>query len=40
MTEIEIPDGLGDVFTHMGWQLITNKSSAQYKLKEYYGMNS
>ena len=39
MTEIKIPDGLGDVFTHMGWQLITNKSSAQYKLREYYGMN-
>ena len=35
----EIPDELGDVFTHMGWQLITNKSSAQYKLREYYGTN-
>ena len=35
----EIPDGLGDVFTHMGWQMITNKRSDQYKLKEEYGEN-
>ncbi len=34
----EIPEWLGDVFTHMGWQMITNKRSDQYKLKEKYGM--
>ena len=39
MTEIEIPDGLGDISTHIGWRIITDKSSAQYKLKEYYGMH-
>lgn len=36
---ISIPDGLGKVHTYMGWQLITSKSSMQYKLKEAAGMN-
>ena len=36
---VEIPEGLGNVFTHMGWQLITYKDSPQYKLREKYGTN-
>lgn len=36
---VDVPDGLGDVHTYMGWQMITNKDSAQYKLKEAAGMN-
>ena len=32
-----IPEGLGDVFTYMGWQCITSKSSNQYKLMEAIG---
>ena len=36
---INVPDGLGKVHTYMGWQLITSKSSPQYKLKEAAGMN-
>lgn len=39
MSGITIPKGLGDIFTHMGWQLITNKNSPQYRLKNEYGMN-
>lgn len=35
----DIPEPYGDVFTHMGWQLIKSKTSDQYKLKEKYGMN-
>ena len=35
----DIPEPYGDIFTHMAWQLITNKNSDQYKLKEKYGMN-
>ena len=34
-----VPDGLGKVHTYMGWQLITSKSSQQYKLREKAGMN-
>jgi len=34
-----IPDGMGNVFSHMGWQMITSTSSAQYKLRAAYGMN-
>ena len=39
MTEIEIPENYGDIFTHMGWQMIKCKDSDQYKLKAQYGMN-
>lgn len=36
---INVPSGLGRVHTYMGWQLITSKSSPQYKLREAAGMN-
>lgn len=36
---VEVPSGLGKVHTYMGWQLITDKSSPQYKLREAAGMN-
>lgn len=36
---VTLPDGLGRSHTYMGWQLITSKSSTQYKLKEAAGMN-
>ena len=36
---INIPDGLGNVHTYMGWQLITSPSSNQYKLRETAGQN-
>lgn len=36
---VNVPDGLGDVHTYMGWQMITNKDSVQYKLKDAAGMN-
>jgi len=32
-----IPNGLGNVFSHMGWQMITSPSSNQYKLRQKYG---
>jgi hypothetical protein len=32
-----IPAGMGTVFTHMGWQMITSPSSNQYKLRQKYG---
>lgn len=38
-TVIEIPAGLGNYYTYMGWQLITAPSSMQYKLREQAGMN-
>lgn len=38
-TTITIPSGLGSVHTFMGWQMITAKSSTQYKLREKAGMN-
>jgi len=34
-----IPAGYGTAFSYMGWQLITSKSSPQYKLRAKYGMN-
>jgi len=33
-----IPAGMGDSFSYMGWQLITDPSSNQYKLRAKYGM--
>jgi hypothetical protein len=36
---ITLPSGLGSVFTYMGWQLITSKTSVQYKLKSQAGQN-
>lgn len=36
---VEVPEGLGNVHTYMGWQMITAKSSTQYKLREAAGMN-
>ena len=36
---INIPSGLGKVHTYMGWQLITSKSSDQYKLRDKAGEN-
>ena len=38
-TVINVPAGLGSVHTYMGWQMITDTSSAQYKLREQAGMN-
>ena len=38
-TTINVPAGLGSVHTYMGWQMITDTSSAQYKLREQAGMN-
>lgn len=38
-TTITPPEGLGTYYTYMGWQMITSKSSMQYKLKEKAGMN-
>lgn len=35
---IDLPAGLGDVHTYMGWQLITAPDSAQYRLREQAGM--
>ena len=35
---VPIPDGLGTHNAYMGWQLITSKSSPQYKLREAAGM--
>ena len=37
-TTITPPEGLGTYYTYMGWQMITSKSSMQYKLKEKAGM--
>lgn len=34
---INIPSGLGKVHTYMGWQLITAKTSQQYKLRQKAG---
>ena len=36
---IKIPDGLGDIFSYMSWQMITSPSSPQYALREQAGMN-
>lgn len=38
-TSIKLPSKLGDVYVYEGWQLITNKTSLQYKLKQDAGMN-
>lgn len=35
---ITLPSGLGTVRTYMGWQMITNTSSPQYKLRSAAGM--
>ena len=35
---INVPPGLGKVHTYMGWQMITNTSSKQYKLMKASGM--
>ena len=36
---IDIPEGLGNEHTYMGWQCITSPSSNQYRLREAAGMN-
>lgn len=36
---INIPEGLGSVYTYMGWSLITSPSSQQYQLREQAGEN-
>lgn len=38
-TAIELPSGLGDIHTYMGWQTIESVTSNQYKLREQAGMN-
>lgn len=38
-TVIEIPEGFGNYYTYMGWQLITAPSSNQYRLREMAGQN-
>lgn len=34
---ITLPSGLGTIYTYMGWQCITSKTSTQYKLREEAG---
>ena len=36
---VEVPEGLGNIHTYMGWQCITAVSSNQYKLRTAAGMN-
>lgn len=36
---INLPSGLGGVFTYMGWQTITSSGSLQYKLRSQAGQN-
>ena len=36
---IKVPEGLGKIHSYMGWQMITAKSSNQYKLRQAAGMN-
>ena len=36
---VKVPDGLGKIHSYMGWQMITAKSSNQYKLRQAAGMN-
>ena len=36
---VTLPDGLGKIHSYMGWQMITAKSSNQYKLRQAAGMN-
>lgn len=38
-TTINLPPGLGNVHSYMGWQCITATTSTQYKLREVAGMN-
>ena len=35
---INVPSGLGDLFTFMGWQMVTDTTSQAYKLREESGM--
>lgn len=35
---VTLPSGCGTIYTHMAWQLITSKTSKQYKLREEAGM--
>ena len=37
-TTITLPSGLGSIHTYMGWQMITDRSSKQYKLRQAAGM--
>lgn len=36
---IDIPEPFGTEYSYMGWQVITSKTSLQYKLREEAGMN-
>ncbi len=36
---VQLPEGLGKIHSYMGWQMITAKSSNQYKLRQAAGMN-
>lgn len=36
---IKLPDGMGSVYTYMGWNMVTNRSSRQYKLRIKTGEN-
>lgn len=38
-SQVILPSGLGSAKTYMGWQTITSRTSAQYKLREKEGMN-
>ncbi len=38
-TRVSIPAGLGNEYSYMGWQCITDPSSNQYRLRESAGMN-
>lgn len=37
--EVPVPNGFPKALSYMGWQLITSKTSNQYKLREAAGMN-
>lgn len=36
---IKLPEGMGSVYTYMGWNMVTNKASRQYKLRIRTGEN-
>lgn len=38
-TTIEVPEGFGTCYSYMAWQMVTDQTSMQYKLKEQAGMN-
>lgn len=37
--KVALPSGMGSVYTYMGWNMVTNKSSRQYRLRVKTGEN-